>query len=50
MDSVRVAVAGSYDCLEKGTIEVIDNVENLLRDDSFTLGGPVSTSLFLIHF
>jgi hypothetical protein len=50
MDSVRVVVAGSYDCLEKGTIEVIDSVENLLQDDSFTLGGLVSTSRFPIHF
>jgi hypothetical protein len=46
MNTVRDTVAGSYDCLELETQAVAKEVEKLLKDDRFTLGGPVSTLPF----
>jgi hypothetical protein len=48
MNIVRDTVAGSYDCLELDTKAVAKEVAELLKDDRFTLGGPVSTPPFTI--
>ena len=48
MNAVRDTVAGSYYCLELDTEAVAEEVAELLKDDRFTLGGPVSTLPFTI--
>jgi len=48
MNTVRDTVAGSYNCLELDTEVVAKEVEELLKDDRFTLGGPGSTLPFTI--
>ena len=45
---MRDIIAGSYNCLKLNTKTVVKEVEKLLKDNRFTLGGPVSTLLFTI--
>ena len=45
---VHNIVAGSYDCLKLSTKAVAKEVEELLKDDRFTLGGLVSTLFFIM--
>ena len=45
---VRNTVARSYNCLKLDTKVVVREVEELLKDNHFTLSGPVSTLPFTI--
>jgi len=45
---VRNTVARSYNCLKLDTKVVVKEVEELLKDNYFTLGGLVSTLPFII--
>ena len=45
---MRDTVARSYNCLKLNAKAVVKEVEELLKDDCFTLGGPVSTLPFTI--
>ena len=48
MNIVRDTVAGSYNCLELSIKAVAKEVEELLKDNYFTLSGLVSTLYFTI--
>ena len=43
---VRDTVAGTYNCLKLDTEAMAKGVEELLKDNRFTLGGLVSTLPF----
>jgi hypothetical protein len=45
---VRDTIAGSYNCLKLDTKVVVKEVEELLKDNRFTLGSLVSTLPFTI--
>jgi hypothetical protein len=45
---VRDTVAGSYNFLKLNTKVIVKEVAELLKDNRFTLGGPVSTPPFII--
>jgi len=45
---VRNTVARSYNCLKLDTKAMAKEVEKLLKDNRFTLSGPVSTLPFII--
>jgi len=45
---VHNTIAGSYNCLKLDTKVVVKEVEELLKDNRFTLGGLISTLPFTI--
>ena len=45
---MRDTIAGSYYCLKLDTKAVVKEVAELLKDNRFTLGSPVSTLPFTI--
>ena len=45
---VHNAIAGSYNCLKLSPKAIAKEVEELLKDNHFTLGGLVSTLYFTI--
>ena len=48
MNTVRNAIAGSYNCLKLSTKAIVKEVEELLKDDRFMLGGLVNTLPFIM--
>jgi len=46
INTVYNTVAGSYNCFKLNTEAIVKEVEELLKDDHFTLNGLVSTLPF----
>ena len=45
---IRDAIAKNYNCFKLNTKAVVKEIEELFKDNRFTLSGPVNTLLFII--
>ena len=46
INTVHDVITRSYNCLKLSTKAIVKEVEKLLKDDRFTLSGPVNTLRF----